>query len=88
MSEDKQVYICASPSEEIREMFPDNLYGNCPDCGDEITFRPDAPKDIKKLCFRCAGIDIEVSKANKEPMEVKLWNEEECKDLIKKLIQD
>lgn len=87
-SKDVRIYVCPAPSDEIIERFPDNLFGNCDFCGDEITFRPDAPTFMKKSCFRCAAVDIAKAKAIKDQVEFKVWNKKECIELLKKLVAE
>lgn len=48
MSDSQDVLVC-SP----RGFFPDDVHGECADCGAAVVWRPYAPADLRRVCIPC-----------------------------------
>lgn len=87
MSEDKAFYACIRAVHWDREIFPDNKFGECAHCHEKITFRPDAPDDIKKLCLECVHKDMIRAEKEGEEITTRLWNERDVVSVLGRLIR-
>ncbi len=54
---EKSDFVVCAP-ETVPLYFPDNLTGECADCGDPIQWRPHAPRTPPKICMRCMEIRV------------------------------
>jgi hypothetical protein len=62
MSDDDEVIlVCAEASEYLTQLLPDNLFGECADCGCRVVYRPHSPQPATRICMTCAATRMETS---------------------------
>ena len=59
------VLICAETGN-----YPDDVPGECNECGKKIVYRPHAPKDVLRLCLGCGLSEMVAARMRGEPVNM------------------
>lgn len=56
--------VCAPLTEPL--VCPDNIVGECSECGSKVQWRPNAPKTPPRVCWNCAAVHMVEEEARGE----------------------